>query len=135
MKTSRVELAKIISDKIDKGIAPSKLAKEIAAYLLEERRINELNSLIRDVINYRAEKGFKEVDVISAHDITKAIETEIKKYAGSIDKNTKSVVLNSRINKSLIGGLKLEIDASKLLDLSVRAKFNNFKQLINQGKV
>ncbi len=135
MKTSRVELAKIISDKIDGGIAPSKLAKEIAAYLLEERRINELNSLIRDVIKYRAGKGFKEIDVVSAHEITKAIEIEIKKYAGSIDKNTKSVVLNSKINKSLIGGLKLEINASKLLDLTVRAKFNNFKQLINQGKV
>ncbi len=135
MKTSRVELAKIISSKIDKGINFSRLSKEIASYLLEERRVNELNSLIRDVIRYRASKGLSEIDVISAHEISKEIESEVKRYVKTIDENVKSIVINSRLNKSVIGGLKLEVNASRALDLSVRARFNNFKQLINQGKV
>ena len=135
MKTARMQVAKIISDKIEGGVAFKHLAQEIAAYLLAERRVHELDSLMRDVIQYRALIGINEIDLISAHELDSNLKTEIQQYLNETDLKSKTVVLNSRINKDLIGGLRIEINASKILDLSVRAKFNNFKQLISQGKV
>ena len=54
-----------------------KLAVGIAAYLLSENRVNELDSILRDVIEYRAEHGVVEVQAVSAHELSNKVKDEI----------------------------------------------------------
>ena len=52
---SRKELAETIARLIQEGDT-SKLAEEIAAYLIQERRVKELDSLMRDVVLIRQQQ-------------------------------------------------------------------------------
>jgi F0F1-type ATP synthase delta subunit len=134
MKVSRRKIAQIIASRIEAGDSFPKLAKEIAAYLLTEKRVEELAPLIRDVIEYRASKGIVEATVTSASDLENKIIKELELYIKSIHPETKRVVINKRINRDLIGGLKLNV-INDQLDLSIRAKLNRFRELTNQGGV
>ena len=63
-KVSRHQLAGVVADmSLERGAEDKNLAKTVAAYLLEERRVNDLESLLRDVQRAWAKKGH--VDVLA----------------------------------------------------------------------
>jgi hypothetical protein len=50
MKTSRVRIAGTIADQTLANGTSKQYAREVAAYLLSEGRVGELDSLLRDVV-------------------------------------------------------------------------------------
>jgi F0F1-type ATP synthase delta subunit len=130
---SRVKIAEVIGEQTLAGFDSKKLAEQIAAYLLSEGRVDELDSLVRDIIDYRAQHGILEVTSFCAHELTDQLKSEIEKLAQSYGRDIKKVILNERNDKQLIGGVKLRL-ANEQLDLTIRAKLNRFKQMTNQGK-
>lgn len=128
MKQPRTRIAHTIADQaLRKGVT-KQLSKEIAAYLLSERRVNELGSLLRDVQADWAEAGYVEVITTSAHPLTAAIEADIKRQVKSVYPQAKHIVVTNRIDESVIGGIEVRL-AHERFDASVASKLDTFKQL------
>lgn len=133
MKTPRTDISSTISSRTLKGEDPVKLGREVAAYLLKERRVNELDSIMRDVQADRAEAGIVEVIASSAHKLDQPTKNDIARKIKSIYPNAKQVIVTESHDPEVIGGVRLSL-ANQQLDLSVEAKLNKFKQLTATGK-
>jgi F0F1-type ATP synthase delta subunit len=127
-KLSRTKISDLIAQRTIKAGVSKKFDKEIAAYLLFEGRTNELNSLMRDVQVDWADHGQVEVTAVTAHPLTEAVRSDIKKEVKNVFPKAEKIIITPRIDPNVIGGLRLELP-SQLLDLSVRAKLNKFNQL------
>lgn len=133
MKTPRHQVAAALGTRSLGSVNEPKFAKEIAAFLMTEHRTDELNSLMRDVMQYRADNGIVEVTALTAHPVTAAVRSDIEKQVRALYPSAKTVIVTERHDASVVGGVRLEL-ANQQLDLSVRAKLNRFKQLTAQGK-
>lgn len=129
MKTPRSQIAPVIADVILKPGADAKqLSQEIAAYLLDENRTNELDSLMRDIVAYRADKGTVEVTAVSAHDLPQGVKQDIEKLIREHFPGVKEIIINERIDTDTVGGVRLEL-VGQQLDMTIRSKLNRFKEL------
>lgn len=133
MKTPRTRIARAIADAtLSKG-ADKAYAREVAAYLLAEGRVSELDSLLRDVQADWAEQGYVEVLARSAHPLSEATKQEIADQVKQLYPNAKKLVVTPIEDASVVGGVQISL-SDKQLDLSVEAKLNKFKQLTGAGK-
>ena len=66
MKVTRGRVAAIIAERSLGSISARRLGQEVAAYLLDEGRTSELDSIMRDIRQYRADHGIVEVIAVSA---------------------------------------------------------------------
>ena len=128
MKVPRHIVAAALAQKSLGTVNSSRFAKEIAAYLLAERRTGELDSLLRDIMQYRADHGIVEVIAVSAHPLTVAVEKDVEAQARKLYPNAKQIIVTPEHDADAVGGIRLEL-ANQQLDLSVRNKLNLFKQL------
>jgi ATP synthase F1 delta subunit len=127
-KFSRTSLAEYITSALDKKTS-GRLKKEVAAYLLEKGKTSEVDSLLRDVVAERVRRdNTVEVTAITAHPLTDPQRAEIEDHVKTIYPGARKVIINSRIDQSVIGGVRLEF-SDKLLDLTVSAKLNKLKTL------
>jgi F0F1-type ATP synthase delta subunit len=133
MKTSRTRIAHTIADRAMHGSSKKKLSQEVAAYLLSERRVGDLASLLRDVQADWAEAGFVEVLATSAHPLDAAVKANIEKRIKPLYPNAKRIIVTEVHDPAVIGGVRLSL-ANQQLDLSIETKLNKFKQLTTAGK-
>lgn len=126
VKVSRSELVSIL-DKLSTKLPSKKFSREVANYLLSEKRTGELDSLARELINYRAEKGVVEVTAVSARALSSTAVSEVKQKVKQLYPGARQIIINQRIDDSQIGGVRLEFP-DKQLDLTLRSKINKFKQ-------
>jgi F0F1-type ATP synthase delta subunit len=132
MKVPRNELVPVIAELSDK-LPAKKLINEVAGYLLDANRTSELDSIARDLVDYRAEHGIVEVTAVSAHKLTESAIKEVKSKVKQIYPNARKIIINQQIDVAQIGGVRLEFPGRQL-DLSLRAKVNKFKQLTAVNK-
>lgn len=125
---TRSQIATAIAKKTLTVSDTAKLQKAVASYLLEENRVDELDSIMRDVLAYRNAHGHVEVSVISAYPISSAVRADVLAAVKQEFAGAQSYVINERIDPDVIGGLRIEFDGEEL-DLTVKAKLNKFKQL------
>lgn len=125
---SRTKLADKVAELMNKE-SQSSLAAKIAAYLVENNKASELNSLSRDIMQVRKSRDhIVELTAISSHKLSPPQLEDIKKTVLKISPNAKDIIVNERVDRSVVGGIRLEF-ANHLLDLSVSAKLNKLKQL------
>jgi F0F1-type ATP synthase delta subunit len=133
MKVPRQRIAKTFANKaLSQGVS-KRLAKELAAYLLQERRIADLNSILRDVQAEWAEAGYVDVVATSAHELNDSIRSEIKAEVKQLYPQAKQIIINEIRDPEVIGGVRLNLP-NRQFDLSIEAKLNKFKQLTLAGK-
>jgi len=132
MKVPRAQVAEAIAKKTLTEHDPAVLAREIAAYLLTENRVQDLDSLMRDVMAYRQEHGVVEATVMSAHDLTADVKSEVAGLVQDHYPAAKMVIIRETHDPEVIGGLKVKL-ANEQLDLSVRARLDTFKRLTLEG--
>lgn len=128
MSSTRHHLAEVIGKRSLHLKNRRQLARQIAAYLLETNQTAQLESLLRDVMAYRAEHGVVEVTAVSAHQLTADIKRQIQALIKAEYPGTKVTQLNEEIDPAVIGGLRLEMPGEQL-DTTVDAKLNLFKRL------
>lgn len=109
------------------------LAREIAAYLMETNQTAGLESLIRDIMAYRARHGVVESTTTSAHALSNDDIDDIKYILRSEYPQANSLFINETKDPSVIGGVRIDMPGEQL-DLTVRAKVNTFKRLTTTGK-
>ncbi len=133
MKTPRTRIASAVADTtLAQGVS-KEYAREIAAYLLAEGRVGELDSLLRDLQADWARKGYVEVIARSAHPLTQDVKDNIAKRVRTLYTTAKEVKVTEVADPTVLGGVQIML-ADQQLDLSVEAKLNRFKQLTGAGK-
>jgi F0F1-type ATP synthase delta subunit len=127
-KVSRARLAAQVAAGSLKNVPASKLAKELAAYLIAERRTGELESLMRDIMQYRADHGIVEVKATIAHPFNDHIRGDIKADIKGLYPAARQIIIDEQLDPAILGSIRLEL-ANQSFDASLRAKLNHFKQL------
>lgn len=133
MKTPRTRIAGVVADRTLKSGASQQLSRELAAYLLAERRTGELDSILRDVRADWAKAGYVEVVARSAHQLSDAVRADIERQAQSLYPAAKQIVVSQVLDPEVIGGVRLTI-IDRQLDLSIETTLHRFKQLTLSGK-
>jgi F0F1-type ATP synthase delta subunit len=133
MKAPRTRLAKLIAERTLKQGVSKRFDKEIAAYLLSEGWVNELDSLLRDVQANWAEAGHVEVVARSAYPLSAMVKADIRREVKKVHPAAKQIVINEVIDPGMVGGVRLNLP-NRQLDLSIRSKLNRFKQSVTAGK-
>ncbi|HUD08288.1 MAG TPA: F0F1 ATP synthase subunit delta [Candidatus Saccharimonadales bacterium] len=128
MKIPRHTLAHLLAQKsLHQGITDDD-DLQIAAYLLATNRTNEVNSLLRDIQSEWAKDGYVNITAISANPLSSTDKSDIDKLIHSLYPKSKTINLSERIDKNLIGGVRIEF-ARYQLDLSILGTLNRFKRL------
>lgn len=135
MKLSRLRLARLLAERYARaGANVDRLNKEVAAYLLTEKRIGELDSLLRDIEQYRADHdGIVEAKAVSAFPLTDGVRSDIRHKLQAAFPEAKQIIISEQIDERVVGGVRLEL-ANQQLDLTVRGKLNLFKELTASTK-
>lgn len=112
-KLSRRDLAQYAARQLTDGTPYKTIAMQLAAYLIESRRTNELSVIIRDIAAHLTDMGHVAGTLTSAHKLdaatVKAIEAYTKEKTGA-----KNVSLDTSIDESVLGGIKLELPGREL---------------------
>jgi len=127
---SRQQLAHLIAklsleDKADNH----KLAKSVAAYLLENHQINQLESLLRDVQKAWADMGFVDIQARVARPLQSKIYKDLATPFRALYPSAKEVQVAPIIDHRVIGGANLEL-ADQRLDISISRRLRRFKKVI-----
>src|SRR5437879_4311723 len=109
MKAPRTRIASTIADKTLKSGASKQYAQEVAAYLLGERRVSELDSLLRDVQENWASAGYVEVLAASAHELSVDTTDDIKKQVKTLYPDAKQIIVTEVHDPAVIGGVRLSL--------------------------
>ena len=133
MSSRRHHLAQVIGQRSLKVGNFHKLAREIAAYLLDAGQTDELDSLMRDIMLYRAEHGVVEVEATTAHDLDTKDVADIRALLKKEYPQAKSFSIDRNQDTSVMGGVKLDMPGEQL-DLTIRAQVNKFKRLTSSGE-
>lgn len=127
---SRQDLAKIVADK-SKDMDHDDLVKMVASYLSETGETVNVDDLVRDVMQLRQQDGLIEAVVVMAHEPTSLVLADVKNLLKEHFPNAKKIKLDVRIDESVVGGVLIQLP-QETLDLTVRAKLNRFKRLIEE---
>jgi len=124
-KLSRRALALHVATHLVNGKPQKEIARQLAAYLIWTRRTKELSLIVRDVQFYLAEHGHIAGTVTSARELSASALKEIQSFTK--DKTgAKNISLDTAIDESLIGGIKLEIPGYEL-DSTIARQLNVLK--------
>ncbi|HTE22791.1 MAG TPA: F0F1 ATP synthase subunit delta [Candidatus Limnocylindria bacterium] len=125
---SRRHLAEVIGERTLQVHDSKKLAKAVAAYLLDTHDTDDLESLIRDIMEYRAQHGVVEAVAVSAHDLSDDVIRDLEAILKKEHPKAKSVHIISRKDPSVVGGVRLQM-ANEQLDLTIKDRLDAFKRL------
>ena len=112
-KLSRRDVAQYVARELANGASQKKLAQQLAAYLIETRRTSELSVVVRDIAMYLAEAGYVTGTLTTAHELSKAAQTAIEAFAKK-QTGAKHVVLDTTVDESVLGGVRLELPGQEL---------------------
>ncbi len=123
MATTRKDVASVIVARLQKRQNQRELARQIAAFLIAERRSGDLEPLMRDVMAVRYQQtGVLEAAVTSAFPLTPAAKKQITAILP-----TDNLVINETIDPAVIGGVRIEA-GSTLIDATIQRQLETIKQ-------
>ena len=120
-KISRRKLAQYAVDAQANGKL-SVVLQEIAAYLIESRRLRETELVVRAIEDELAMRGTVVAHVATARPLTHELQTAIKQLIGA-----KEISIVESVDPELIGGVRIETPG-KLLDATVKRKLLALRQ-------
>ena len=125
-KFSRSSLTNYIVDNLDSADISSK----VAAFLIDNGKTSDLDSILRDVTEAQAVKnGIVELTARSAFPLDAGTKESINDLVRAQYQGVKQIIIHEVIDKSAIGGVNLEF-ANANLDLTIRTKLNKLREAI-----
>lgn len=119
-RISRRKLAEHTASKLVKGDSKKALS-ELAAFLVETRRTDEVDLLVRDIEQELAGRGVMIADITTAHPLSESLKSDIKKMVGG-----KTLQVRETIDASVLGGVRIDIPG-KRFDGTIRRKLTALK--------
>ena len=125
-KESNQVIARAVLADLDSGKSMSDVVNSLAAYVIEERRMGDLNAIVRDIERrLLQDKGRLYIHVTSAHELSDDMIASIKTtFAAQTD--AKEIIIEHTINPDVVGGVRCET-AEQRLDLTVRRQLQRLK--------
>ena len=125
-KQSNKAIAHAVVAELKAGRSMKRVSKSLASYLIEERRLNDVGAIIRDVEKQLlVQDKTLYVDVTTAHGLSASTAKEITSMFADTSE-AKRVQIEETINPDVIGGVRCET-AEHLLDLTVRRQLQRLK--------
>ena len=120
---SRRKLATYIATELTKGTAVKPLLQKAASYLIEHKRLNQAELLVRDIEVVLA-RDHKVVlaNVISARELSAGIIKKIEQFVAASE-GAKQVEVATSVDPSLLGGVIIKTPRAEL-DTTVRKQLN-----------
>ncbi len=128
MTQSRHHMAEVIGEKTMHISDTKQLAGEIAAYLMAEKQTHQLQSLIRDIIQYRSDHGIVEATAVSVSPLPAEVMKDVQTLLETEYPQAKHITVRQRQDADVVGGIRIDL-ANEQLDMSVQSKLNIFKRL------
>jgi len=126
-KLSRRAIANYAADELIEGASAGTLAKRLAATLSEVGLTGQVEFLMGDIASELEARGQLAVGrVTSANALSNELETALKSQIKDAAK-VKAVLLDSKIDKSVIGGLRVETSA-RVWDNTLSRKLNRLRE-------
>ena len=119
-RISRRKLATHTAEKLIKGDGKKALG-ELAAFLVENRRTDEAELLIRDIEQELADHGLVVADITTARPLSDSLKNDIKNLVGG-----KTLQVREIIDESVLGGVRVDIPG-KRFDGTIRRKLTALK--------
>lgn len=101
------------------------VARKLAAYLVDTRRVRELDLIIRDIESALTDRGTLLADVTSARKLSSEATKEITKYLKSTT-NADHVHLRESVDETVLGGVRIAVPGREL-DATLRHRLNQLK--------
>ena len=121
-KLSRRKLAEYVAEQLRANADVQKLAKQIVAYLAENKQLNQLELLIRDVeAECAAQYGVVTARVTSARPLDEATKDVLQQFVKAAEQASDVVIADDTVNPDLIGGVVVQTPSSTF-DSSIRTK-------------
>jgi F0F1-type ATP synthase delta subunit len=118
-RLSRRKIALFVTNKLLTGTHQAhEVLRELAAYLVTERRTRELDLIVRDIEETLATQGVVVADIASARPLDAAVKAEIATMLGA-----ETVQLRESIDETLLGGIRIDTPG-KRFDGTIRHKLN-----------
>lgn len=125
-KETNTVIARALLADLQDGKSMQTVTASLAAYLVEERRIGDLNAILRDIERQLlVREGKLYVHATTAHALDEAQAATIKQIFAE-QTGAKDIVIEETINKDVIGGVRLQT-ADHQLDLTVRRQLQRLK--------
>jgi F0F1-type ATP synthase delta subunit len=112
VRLSRRKLASYCADQLMSGNKAT-VIQELAAYLIEKRRTNELELIVRDIEDALLLRGIAIADVVTARELTAETLKQVKSFVTTQYANA-SVQLRTRIEPEVLGGIKVSLPGEEL---------------------
>lgn len=122
MKLSRRKIASLWADEL---IAGRDITARIAAYLVEEKRVDEAGLIVRDTEAALAARGVVIADITSANDLSTESRAAIDAFL-KIKMNAETVAFRQSVDPTVIGGVRIETAGSQL-DATLQKRLNQLK--------
>lgn len=118
----RPELAAVIAGVIDQSKAsPKQLARQIAAYLIDNHLIGQAEAIMHDVISLRAKQGLIEAQVTTAFPIDSSTVGRVEALLKAQYPQAKQISLQKTVNKQVLSGVAINT-IDKQYDATARGK-------------
>ena len=127
-KVSRRALARYCTDELLAGATVKYLAPKLASVLVENNKQGEVEFLVSDIAWELESRGELVVGNITSatslsEELKKALSEQLKKAT-----KTKAVLIRTNIDKSVIGGIRVET-AGRIWDDTVAKKLNYLREV------
>lgn len=125
-KQSNKTVARAVVAELKAGRSMKRVSKSLASYLIEERRMNDVGAIIRDVEKQLlVQDETLYIHVTTAHGLSASTQKEITTMF-AVKSDAKRVHIEETINPDVIGGVRCET-AEHRLDLTVRRQLQRLK--------
>lgn len=113
IRISRRKITVYIADQLAKGGDEKKVLQELAAFLIDNKRTNELDLIVRDIEYQLLLRGIVLAHVTSAFELASETRAAITKMIK--DKtDAKTIELQQLIEPNLLGGIRLDLPGMQL---------------------
>ena len=123
-RLSRRKIADYVARELTLGDAKT-VMKELAAYLVDTKRVREAELIVRDIEFALYTHGETIIDTTSAQSLSATVKAEIAKLATERHGAT-TVHLREHVDPAVLGGVRLEYGGQRL-DTTLRHKLNQLR--------
>lgn len=112
-RLSRRSMAEYMAISLIEGQSKKKLFQQLAGYLVDTKRTNELDLIIRDIEFQLSEKGIVQASVISAFELTNETKKALTTFVKAKTK-ADHVSLSNMVDPTVLGGVKITVPGREL---------------------
>ncbi|PKL31574.1 hypothetical protein CVV43_01740 [Candidatus Saccharibacteria bacterium HGW-Saccharibacteria-1] len=108
VRLSRRKITNYIADQLVDGCDEKELVKQLASFLVDNKRVGELELVIRDVEYELKNRGIVLARITSAFDLAASMKDAIIKLVKD-ETGAEHVQLSQFVDPSVLGGIKLDL--------------------------